>query len=168
MNHFGPLIAADLRKRHPKPRSIWHLDEVYLKIDGRMAYLWRAVYTEGRVLDILVQSKRDKRAAVKLMRKLLKKYAMVPIGWRRTIRDPAARLFGIWALNAVTNGANGKTIGRRIRINPLGEERAKCSGSGAQAQPKKSCPLTQPSTIPSTFSAISSQPKHTAHSAPKR
>jgi len=54
------------------------LDEVYLKIDGRMAYLWRAVDAEGEVLDVLVQSKRDKRAAVKLMRKLLKKYAMVP------------------------------------------------------------------------------------------
>jgi transposase-like protein len=78
VNHFGPLIAADLRKRRPKPHSFWHLDEVYLKIDGRMAYLWRAVDAEGEVLDVLVQSKRDKRAAVKLMRKLLKKYAMVP------------------------------------------------------------------------------------------
>jgi putative transposase len=54
------------------------LDEVYLKIDGTMVYLWRAVDAEGEVLDVLVQSKRDKRAAVKLMRKLLKKYAMVP------------------------------------------------------------------------------------------
>ena len=43
MNHFGPMIAADLRKRRLKPHSTWHLDEVYLKIDGRMVYLWRAV-----------------------------------------------------------------------------------------------------------------------------
>ncbi|MBV8107018.1 MAG: IS6 family transposase, partial [Hyphomicrobiales bacterium] len=43
VNHFGPIIAAELRKRRPKPHSIWHLDEVYLKIDGRMVYLWRAV-----------------------------------------------------------------------------------------------------------------------------
>jgi putative transposase len=78
VNHFGPIIAADLRRRRPKPHSIWRLDEVYLKIDGRMMYLWRAVDAEGEVLDVLVQSKRDKRAAVKLMRKLLKKYAMVP------------------------------------------------------------------------------------------
>ena len=61
------------RQRRPKPQTIWYLDEVYLKIDGRMAYLWRAVDAEGEVLDVLVQSKRDKRAAVKLMRKLLKK-----------------------------------------------------------------------------------------------
>src|SRR5712664_69209 len=78
INHFGPMIAADLRKRRPKPHTSWHLDEVYLKIDGRMAYLWRAVDAEGEILDVLAQSKRDKHAALKLMRKLLKKYGFVP------------------------------------------------------------------------------------------
>ena len=77
-NHFGPKIAADLRKRQPKPHTIWHLDEVYLKIDGRLVYLWRAVDAEGEVLDVLVQTRRNKRAALKLMRKLLKKYGFVP------------------------------------------------------------------------------------------
>jgi putative transposase len=78
VNHFGPMIAADLRKRRPKPHTIWHLDEVYLKIDGRMVYLWRAVDAEGEVLDVLVQTNSNKRAALKLMRKLLKKYGFVP------------------------------------------------------------------------------------------
>ena len=78
VNHFGTKIAADLRKRRPKPHTIWHLDEVYLKIDGRLVYLWRAVDAEGEVLDLLVQSRRNKRAALKLMRKLLKKYGFVP------------------------------------------------------------------------------------------
>jgi transposase-like protein len=78
VNRFGPRIAADLRRRRPKPHPTWHLDEVYLKIDGRMAYLRRAVDAEGEVLDVLVQSKRNKRAALKLMRKLLKKYGFVP------------------------------------------------------------------------------------------
>ena len=78
VNHFGPKIAADLRKRRPKPHTTWHLDEVYLKIDGRMVYLWRAVDAEGEVLDVLVQTRRNKRAALKLMRKLLKKYGFVP------------------------------------------------------------------------------------------
>ena len=55
VNHFGPMVAADLRKRRPKPHTTWHLDEVYLKIDGRMVYLWRAVDAEGEVLDVLVQ-----------------------------------------------------------------------------------------------------------------
>ena len=78
VTHFGPMIAADLRKRRPKPHTTWHLDEVYLKINGRMVYLWRAVDAEGEVLDVLVQEKRDKHAALKLMRKLLKKYGFVP------------------------------------------------------------------------------------------
>jgi putative transposase len=78
VNHFGPIIAADLRNRRPKPHTTWHLDEVYLKIDGRMVYLWRAVDVEGELLDVLVQAKRNKRAALKLMRKLLKKYSFVP------------------------------------------------------------------------------------------
>jgi putative transposase len=78
VNHFGPMIAADLRKRRPKPDTSWHLDEVYLKIAGRMVYLWRAVDAEGEVLDVLVQSRRNKHAALKLMRKLLKKYGFVP------------------------------------------------------------------------------------------
>ena len=78
VNHFGPMIAADLRRRRSKPHTIWHLDEVYLKIDGRLVYLWRAVDAEGEVLDVLVQTRRNKRAALKLMRKLLKKYGFVP------------------------------------------------------------------------------------------
>ena len=67
----------ELRKRPPRPHLIWHLDEVYLKIDGRIVYLWRAVDAEGEVLDVLVQSKRNKHAALKLMRQLLRKYAVV-------------------------------------------------------------------------------------------
>jgi transposase-like protein len=98
VNHFGPMIAADLRKRRPKPHTNWHLDEVYLKIDGRMVYLWRAVDAEGEVLDVLVQAKRNKYAALKLMRKLLKKYGFIP---DRLVTDDlrsygaAARYLGI-------------------------------------------------------------------------
>src|ERR1700746_2543606 len=87
VNHFGPMIAAELRRRRPKPHTMWHLDEVYLKIDGRMAYLWRAVDAEGEVLDVLVQSKRNKRAALKLMRKLLKKYGLCRTSSSRTISN---------------------------------------------------------------------------------
>jgi putative transposase len=54
------------------------LDEAFVKVNGTLCYLWRAVDHEGEVLDVLVQSKRDKRAALKLMRKLLRKYAVVP------------------------------------------------------------------------------------------
>jgi putative transposase len=78
VNHFGPKIAAGLRKRRPKPQMTWHLDEVYLKIDGRLVYLWRAVDSEGEVLDVLVQTERNKTAALKAMRNLLKKYGFAP------------------------------------------------------------------------------------------
>jgi hypothetical protein len=66
VNHFGPMVAADLRKRRPKPHWVWHLDEVYLKIGGRMVYLWRAVDAEGEVLDVLAQAKRNRHAALRI------------------------------------------------------------------------------------------------------
>jgi transposase-like protein len=72
------MIAADVRGRRSKPHTIWHLDEVSLKIDGHLVYLWRAVDAEGEVLDLLVQTRRNKGAALKLVRKLLKKYGFVP------------------------------------------------------------------------------------------
>jgi transposase-like protein len=85
VNHFGPMIATDLRRRRLKPHTTWHLDDVYLKIGGRMVYLWRAVDAEGEVLDVLVQSKRNRHAALKLMRKLLRNFAVRSgaIGHRR-------------------------------------------------------------------------------------
>jgi putative transposase len=75
---FGPAIARDLRSRRPRPHSRWHMDEMFVSIGGKRMYLWRAVDHEGEVLDCLVQSRRNKRAALKLMRKLLKKQGLVP------------------------------------------------------------------------------------------
>jgi len=75
---FGQIYSNALRRKSPRPGDRWHLDEVFLKINGRIHYLWRAVDQDGDVLDILVQSKRDKRAAKKFFRKLLKKVRYVP------------------------------------------------------------------------------------------
>ena len=75
---FGPLFARELRRRRPRPTSRWHLDEMALMIAGTQFWLWRAVDDEGEVLDLLVQRRRDKAAAVKLMRKLLKKQGFAP------------------------------------------------------------------------------------------
>ena len=63
------MIAAELRNRRPKPRTTWHLDEVDQKIDGRLVYLWRTFDSEGEVLDVFVRAKRNKAAALKLMRR---------------------------------------------------------------------------------------------------
>ena len=159
------MIAADLRKRRLKPHTTWHLDEVYLKIDGRMVYLWRAVDAEGEVLDALVESMRNKRAALKLMRKLLKKYAFAP---ERLITDDlrsysaAARELGFERRHERGRWKNNRA---RIRISRRGGGNARCSGSRARGQPRNFFPRTPPFTTPSMFNAISSQLKHIAYFA---
>ncbi len=75
---FGQQYANDLRRRRAQPGDKWHLDEVFLTINGKTAYLWRAVDQYGVVLDILVQSRRNKHAAKKFFRKLLKGCQYVP------------------------------------------------------------------------------------------
>src|SRR6266403_167241 len=75
---FGQTYANGLRRKSLRPGDRWHLDEVFLKINGRLHYLWRAVDQDGDVLDILVQSRRDKKAAKKFFRKLLKGLQYVP------------------------------------------------------------------------------------------
>jgi len=75
---FGQTYANGLRRKSLRPGDRWHLDEVFLKINGRHHYLWRAVDQDGDPLDILVQSRRDKKAAKKFFRKLLKGLRFVP------------------------------------------------------------------------------------------
>src|SRR4028119_1063453 len=75
---FGQQYTNELKRRRPQPGDNWHLDEVFLTINGKQHYLWRAVDQQGIVLDILVQSRRNKAAARKFFRKLLKGCQYVP------------------------------------------------------------------------------------------
>src|SRR5712672_1416755 len=75
---FGPMIARKLRQRRGRPSDRWHLDEMVIRIAGEHLYLWRAADHEGEVLDMLVQRRRDRRAALRLMRKLLRKQGFTP------------------------------------------------------------------------------------------
>jgi putative transposase len=75
---FGQRYGDSLRRRRPRPGDKWHLDEVFIKINGEQKYLWRAVDQDGMVLDILVQSRRDKAAARRFLRRLMKKTRAVP------------------------------------------------------------------------------------------
>ena len=75
---FGPQFATCLARRRPRPDDRWHLDEMVVRIGGRHMYLWRAVDSEGEVLDMLVQRRRDKFAALRLLRKLLKRQGFAP------------------------------------------------------------------------------------------
>jgi putative transposase len=78
-NRFGPMFAAEIRKRrvaHMRryPQWRWHLDEVFVKVNGKLCYLWRAVDHEGEVLEAVVTAKRDKAAALKLLKRAMKTY----------------------------------------------------------------------------------------------
>jgi putative transposase len=75
---FGQTYANDLRRRSPRPGDRWHLDEVFLKINGRIHYLWRAVDQDGEVLDIPVQSNRDKKGGQEVLPQTIKEIAVRP------------------------------------------------------------------------------------------
>src|SRR5204863_7046382 len=78
---FGPVIARRLRRRRPRPSDRWHLDEMVVRIAGKRMYLWRSVDHDVEVLDMLVQSRRDTRAALLLMRKLLRMQGLCRNYW---------------------------------------------------------------------------------------
>ena len=75
---FGRAFANALKRRRQRPGDKWHLDEVFLRIGGKQHYLWRAVDQHGAVLDILVQSRRNAKAAKRFFKKLLKGLQYVP------------------------------------------------------------------------------------------
>jgi len=77
-NRFGPMLAAELRRRRVHHRSYslwrWHLDEVFVRINGETQYLWRAVDHEGEVLQVFATKRRDRKAALRFLRKSMKRY----------------------------------------------------------------------------------------------
>ena len=75
---FGRQFANELKRRRPRPGDSWHMDEVFIRIGGKQHYLWRAVDQDGHVLDILVQSRRNTRAAKRFFRKLLRSLQYAP------------------------------------------------------------------------------------------
>ena len=78
VDKFGSTYAKRIRSRSAGPSPVWHLDEVYTKINGRMVYLWRAVDDEGMLLDVVVQRRRNTKAATRLLRKLLRNQGIKP------------------------------------------------------------------------------------------
>ncbi len=77
-NRFGPIFAAEIRKRRVQSHSYsnwrWHLDEVFVRINGEMHYLWRAVDHEGEVLEVFATKRRDRAAALKFLKRAMKRY----------------------------------------------------------------------------------------------
>jgi putative transposase len=111
-NRFGPVFGAEIQKKriaqvHGFPRWRWHLDEVFVKINGKQCYLWRAVDHEGEVLDAFVTSKRDKAAALKFLKRILKVH-----GCPREIVTDRLPAYGA-AMTEIGDGPRHKT-GRRL------------------------------------------------------
>jgi putative transposase len=117
-NRFGPMFAAEIRKKrvdymrsHTHWR--WHLDEMYVRINGEMHYLWRAVDHEGEVLESFATKERDKAAALKFMKKLMKRHGAAKkittdglASYKATMKDLGCRHkqeVGRWANNRVEN-----------------------------------------------------------------
>ena len=78
-NRFGPMFAAEITKnrinvRREMPEWRWHLDEVFVKINGELHYLWRAVDHEGEVLEVVATKRRNRSAALRLLKSLMKRY----------------------------------------------------------------------------------------------
>ena len=166
---FGPLIAHVLRRRQPRPGDVWHLGEVVVKIAGRSYWLWRAVDQHGVVLEEILQSRRDKRAAKRLLVKLIKRWGFVP---KRIITDKL-RSYGAakrevapgldhWSHKGLNNRAENSHLPfrKRERVMQGSDRRVDynasylCSPQPAIASPYQPAvvPLSPPATIDSKHS----------------
>jgi putative transposase len=111
-NRFGRMFASEIRKRcvprmHGYPQWRWHLDEVFVKVNGKLCYLWRAVDHEGEVLEAVASVRRDKAAALKLLKRLLKKY-----GTLRSIVTNGLRAYSA-AMDEIGVAADRHEVGGR-------------------------------------------------------
>jgi putative transposase len=111
-NRFGPMFAAEIRKRrvaHMRgcPQWRWHLDEVVVKVNGKLCYLWRAVDHEGEVLEAVATAKRDKAAALKLLKRIMK------YGAPRSIVTDGLRAYSA-AMNEIGVAAKRHEVGGRL------------------------------------------------------
>ena len=131
---FGGPIARNLRQARPAPSDYWHLDEMAIVIRGKRHWLWRAVDNEGEVLDFLVQPGRNARAALKLMKKLLRRQGFAPT---RIVTDKlrsyhvAFRSIGLTAEHIDSRRANNRAENSHqpVRRRERKQQRFKSPGS---------------------------------------
>ena len=120
-NRFGPLLAAEIRqKRVDRMRAFsswrWHVDEVFVKINGERHYLWRAVDHEGEVLEAVVTKRRNKKAALRFLRKLMRRYGQPD--WIVTDRLPSYRA-ALKELRATDLQLTGRWLNNRVENSHL-------------------------------------------------
>lgn len=124
-NRFGPMFAAESRRRRVErmrcwPQWQWHLDEMFVKINGERHYLWRAVDHEGEVLESFVTKKRDKKAALKFLRKSVRRHGRPHILVTDRLRSYGAALKEIGAADRQETGRwmNNRAEGSVRAIRP--------------------------------------------------
>ena len=137
-------------------------------IQGRRMYLWRAVDSEGEVLDLLVQPKRDTAAALRLMRKLLKKQGYTPDELVTDKLAPTAQPDASCIYRAAMSRAYARTTGRKTRISQFDGESESSNGSSPLDQPSAFSRCTLRFTTRSTFNATSSPAAPFGPSGPRR
>jgi putative transposase len=151
---FGPVIARNLRKSRPQSYTRWHLDEMVVSLSGKQMYMWRAVDGEGEVLDILVQPRRDKAAALRLLRKLLRRQGFVPT----VIVTDKLRSYGAVLRELGFLGSHKQdcvpTTARRIPISLFDDESERCKALNQPNPLSASYLFMRRSTTPSMFSGI--------------
>ena len=117
-NRFGPMFANEIKKKRSAsmrrlPQWRWHLDEVFVRINGETYYLWRAVDHEGEVLEVFVTKKRDRKAALRFLKKAMKRYGRPQVivtdrlrsyqAAMREIGNEARQVTGRWLNNRAEN-----------------------------------------------------------------
>ncbi len=151
---FGHSYARRLRHLRPRPDDRWHLEEMFVTIRGQQMYLWRAVDAEGEVLDFLIQSKRNKAAALKLLRKLLKKQRVSPTAIVTDKLPSYAAALRVLALSHRHEMGSRKNNREKILTSLCDDESARCSASNHLDQRSAFSVSTPPSTTSSMSNAI--------------
>ena len=160
---FGESFADRLRRRRPRPGDKWHLDEVFIRIQGVQHYLWRAVDQDGVVLDILVQERRDGKAAKRFFKRLLKDLQYVP----RVIVTDKLRSYGVAQRSLLPNVEHRQSryLNNRAENSHRPTRRGRCNASSPPARRNIFYPLTHLSTVTSIHADTSWQPRPTVPSA---
>jgi putative transposase len=167
---FGPMFAAEIRQRRARSmRSVsrwrWHLDEVFVRVNGVQHYLWRAVDHEGEVLEAFVAKRRDKAAALKFLRKLMKRHGRPEEVVTDKLRSYGAALEDLGRRTGASP-TGGRTTGPRTRTSRFEGGSELCCVFGA-CTPYRSSPLSTPRcTTTSTQTAASQADPATSRPAP--
>src|SRR5271165_572051 len=164
---FGQSFANRLRRRRPRPGDKWHMDEVFIRIQGVQRYLWRAVDQDGVVLDVLVQERRDATAAKRFFRRLLKGLQYVP----RVIVTDKLKSYGVAKRHLLPDVEHRQSryLNNRAENShrPTQRRERQMNGSNRPSRPRTSSPLTRSSMVTFIHAGISWQPMHIVQADPR-